>query len=85
MRKKQRDLGDEFFRVFYACAQEIPRNPFLYRKIYKDFRCTLLRRFPYAIYFRIEDDKVVVLGLFHCARNPVIIQNILRDRQQGGP
>ncbi len=83
--EKATGLGDEFLRVFYTCAQEIPRNPFLYRKIYKDFRRTLLRRFPYAIYFRIEDDKVVVFGLFHCARNPVIIQNILRDRQQGGP
>ena len=82
--EKATGLGDEFLRGFYACAQEIPRNPFLYRKIYKDFRRTLLRRFPYAIYFSIEDDKVVVFGLFHCARNPAIIQNILRDRQQGG-
>jgi hypothetical protein len=42
----------------------------IYKKVYGDFRRLLLRRFPYAIYFVIENDEVIVTGLFHCARNP---------------
>ena len=77
-------LGEEFLRLFYACVQDIPHNPFLYRKIENDFRRLLLRRFPYAIYFRIEEDQIIVFGLFHCARDPKFIQGSLNDRNITG-
>lgn len=77
---KANGLGEEFLRVFYACAVDILHNPLLYRKVYKDFRRRLLRRFPYAIYFRIEKQQIVVFGLFHCARSPAVVKRELRDR-----
>lgn len=78
--EKGRGLGEEFLRVFYACANEIPRNALLYQKVYGDFRRRLLRRFPYAIYFRIEKSEIIVSGLFHCARDPRSIRSKLSDR-----
>ena len=78
--EKAHGLGGEFLRIFYACAREIPRNPLLYSKVYREFRRRLLRRFPYAIYFRIEDETVIVFGLFHCARDPRTIRAQLRGR-----
>ncbi len=74
-------LGEEFLRVLYACSEELARHPQVYAKVHKDFRRRLLRRFPYAIYFRIEGDYVVVFGLFHCARDPRRLRRELRDRQ----
>lgn len=79
---KSPGLGEEFLRIFYACAKEIPRNPLLYPKVYRDFRRRLLRRFPYAIYFMIKDNQIIVIGLFHCARDPRIIRTTLRDREK---
>jgi len=79
---KSLGLGEEFLRIFYACAEEIPRNPFLYPKIHNEFRRRMLRRFPYAIYFMIKDDEIIVLGLFHCARDPRTIRMKLRDREE---
>ena len=76
-KKKAVGLGEEFLRVFYACAREILRNPLLHQKVYKDFRRRLLKRFPYAIYFRIERRQVVIFGLFHCARSPAILKKEL--------
>ncbi|MBW1820916.1 MAG: type II toxin-antitoxin system RelE/ParE family toxin, partial [Deltaproteobacteria bacterium] len=67
--EKALGLGEEFLRMFYACANEILRNALLYRKVYGDFRRRLLWRFPYAIYFRIEGNEIIVFGLFHCARD----------------
>jgi len=80
--KKATGLGEEFLRVFYAGASEISRNPLLYRKVHKDFRRRLLKRFPYAIYFSIEEQQVVVFGLFHCARNPAVLKRELQDRER---
>ncbi len=77
-------LGEEFLRMFYARAGEIPQNPLLYAKAHGEFRRRLLRRFPYAIYFRIEGDEIVVFGLFHCARDPRTIRRKLRAREEPG-
>ena len=79
---KSPGLGEEFLRVFYACTSEIPRNPLLYPKVYSEFRRRLLRRFPYAIYFMIKEDQVVVIGLFHCARDPRTVRKKLQDREK---
>jgi plasmid stabilization system protein ParE len=75
-------LGEEFLRVFYACAGEIQRNPKLYIKVHGEFRRRLLRRFPYSIYFRIEDDTIIIFGVFHCARDPRTVGTKLRNRNK---
>jgi toxin ParE1/3/4 len=79
--RKAPGLGEGFLRVFYACSEELTRNPQIYPKVHKEFRRRLLRRFPYAIYFRIEGDLVVVFGLFHCARDPRRLRRELGKRQ----
>lgn len=79
---KSSGLGGEFLRMFYACAGDITRNPLLYQKVHKEFRRCLLRRFPYAIYFIINNDRIIVTGLFHCAREPRAIEMKLRDRRE---
>jgi hypothetical protein len=78
--RKSPGLGEEFLRMFYARADEILRNPLLYPRVHNEFRRCLLRRFPYAIYFLIEGDQVVVFGLYHCARDPRFIKKRLRER-----
>lgn len=79
---KSPGLGEEFLRMFYACSSELLRNPMLYPKVYNEFKRRLLRRFPYAIYYVVEDDRIVVFGLFHCARDPRTIKTKLRYRQK---
>jgi toxin ParE1/3/4 len=79
---KSPGLGEDFLRLFYACANEIPRNPLLYPRVYGEFRRRLLRRFPYAIYFMLIEDLVVVIGLFHCARAPRTVRKKLKGREK---
>jgi plasmid stabilization system protein ParE len=31
----------------------------------------LLRKFPYALYYLVDDDRIVVLACFHQRRNPL--------------
>jgi toxin ParE1/3/4 len=79
---KSPGLGEEFIRMFFACVGEIPKNPLLYQKVHSEFRRRLLRRFPYAIYFMMREDQMIVVGLFHCARDPRTIRMKLRDREE---
>ena len=74
-------LGEDFLRTFYADAGKLSENPLMYPTLHLQFRRRLLRRFPYAIYFITEEWKVVVCGLFHCARDPQGIQSLLQYRQ----
>ncbi|KJU84634.1 plasmid stabilization system protein [Candidatus Magnetobacterium bavaricum] len=60
--------------VFYTHLSEISSNPLLYPKVYNGFRRCFLKKFPYAIYFMIEDTNIIEFGLFHCARNPDMIK-----------
>ncbi len=78
--QKSKGLGEEFLRIFYANAMELTHNPFLYPKIYKDFRRRLLKRFPFAIYYILKSDEIIVYGLFHTARNPKVMKKILSNR-----
>jgi len=77
---KSPGLGEEFLRVFYACAGEIAHNPLIYPQVHNEFRRRLLRRFPYALYFQVNDDQLIVFGVFHCARDPRTIKEQLTNR-----
>lgn len=77
---KSAGLGEDFLRMFYAKAAELSRNPLIFQKVYKGFRRGLLRRFPYAIYFTITNRTIIVIGLFHCARDPQGVSEALQSR-----
>jgi len=78
---KSPGLGEEFLRIFYAYAFNISRNPLMYPIVHNRFRRCLLKRFPYAIYFTIEENRIIVFGLFHCARDPRTINTKLQKRR----
>lgn len=79
---KSTGLGEEFLRIFYASADELLRNPLFYLKVHKEYRRRLLRRFPYAIYFKVKENQIIVIGLFHCVRDPRTTQLKLQARTE---
>jgi hypothetical protein len=73
-------LGHELLRCYFAAVAIAHREPLLFRKVYRDFRRVLLDRFPYALYFRIEQQTVVIFLLIHGGRNPALMRRTLRER-----
>jgi plasmid stabilization system protein ParE len=67
---KAEGLGTEFVRAVDASLASIERNPRMYAVVHNDARRALLRRFPYGIFYVLEDDKIVVLACFHASRDP---------------
>jgi toxin ParE1/3/4 len=63
-------LGSDFLLNVDAALQAILRNPEQFPLVHKTIRRTLIRRFPYQIFFVLETSRIVVLAVFHAKRNP---------------
>jgi plasmid stabilization system protein ParE len=48
--------------------------PLQFPVILRDVRRAVLNRFPYALYFFIEPETVVVIAFLHTSRNPTLWQ-----------
>ena len=48
----------------------IGRMPELHAEIYMGVRRTFIHQFPYAVFYRVEDDQVVVIAVLHTRRDP---------------
>lgn len=69
--ESQRDgLGDEFLECVEEALQKIDLMPEMYRVVDYGIRRAFTDRFPFTIYYRIEANDVVVLGVLHSRRDP---------------
>ncbi|HEU4510631.1 MAG TPA: type II toxin-antitoxin system RelE/ParE family toxin [Pyrinomonadaceae bacterium] len=67
---EQEGLGAEFLREVRAAYNRILDGPFKYQELRSGIRRALTRRFPYAIYFTVEDDVILVIAVLDTARDP---------------
>lgn len=65
-------LGSEFMLVLDATFNSILRNHDLYPEVHRNVHRALTRRFPFAIFFVVEETRIIVLSVFHVKRNPRI-------------
>ena len=68
--ERSEGLGLEFLRVADACLSGVQRNPAAYQIVHEQVRRALLRKFPYALFYLVTEDTVVVLACFHVKRSP---------------
>lgn len=67
-------LGLEFLAEIERLIHRIASNPEQFPLLYRDVRKAVARRFPYCVYFRERNQHIVVLAIFHSARNPAVWQ-----------
>lgn len=63
-------LGAVFAAAVETTITAILQDPLAYPRVKGDTRRALVRRFPYAVYFRPIDDEIIVLAVMHGRRNP---------------
>jgi toxin ParE1/3/4 len=61
-------LGDELLVEIRAAILFLETDPASRPFYYKDFRRVLTRRFPYKLFYRVQDDYVVVFRILHAKR-----------------
>jgi plasmid stabilization system protein ParE len=67
-------LGDEFEEQVQAVLDRIAALPELHQCVLNDIRRTVVRRFPYLVYYRVKGNCIRVISVFHARRNPTIWQ-----------
>jgi plasmid stabilization system protein ParE len=64
-------LGEDFLTSVDACLESIRRKPEVYPVVHETYRRSLIRRFPYAIFYEYAaGEAVTVYAVFHTSRNP---------------
>jgi plasmid stabilization system protein ParE len=63
-------LGEEFLSSVDACVESIRRRPEMYIVVHEGYRRSLLRRFPYAVFYESSEMKVTIYAVFHNSRDP---------------
>jgi toxin ParE1/3/4 len=75
---KRIGLGHDFLLQVDAKLRLVKRDPFLFYEIYKGSRRCLINRFPYKIFYKVEDQNVVVIAVVYGGRNPKWLKQRLK-------
>ncbi|MDO6761080.1 type II toxin-antitoxin system RelE/ParE family toxin [Tamlana sp. 2_MG-2023] len=73
---KSSELAEAFKTEVNKEIDYIAEYPQHYQCKYKEFRQSLVTRFPYAIFYLFEKEKerVIVFGVLHSRRSPEIVR-----------
>jgi plasmid stabilization system protein ParE len=61
------DLGLDWLNEYDRVEAVIASNPYLYEENLLFIRRALLQRFPYTVYYRIDEEEqiIIILGILH--------------------
>lgn len=62
-------LAEEFIAEIEAALRALVRDPQRHTVYYRGFRRVFVRRFPYKLFYRLEDDRVIVSRILHARRD----------------
>ena len=67
-------LGSQFKKQTKFQINSLKNNPLGFAIRYKNYRCLLIKKFPFLIHFNVEESNKVVniYAIFHTSRNPEI-------------
>ncbi|MGA2020493.1 MAG: type II toxin-antitoxin system RelE/ParE family toxin [Candidatus Sulfotelmatobacter sp.] len=64
------ELGARFARAVESTVEAIVENPLQFQVAYRGRRRAGVRRFPYGIFFEVQEGQVLVIACLHGKRNP---------------
>jgi plasmid stabilization system protein ParE len=63
-------LGERFAQAVEAVVESIAEHPLQFPVVHRSRRRAGVRRFPYGIFFDVQEHRIVVIACFHSRRNP---------------
>lgn len=67
---RQAGLGDEFLDCVGEVLDSLRTTPERHAMVFQDLRRCIVRRFPYAVFYRVDDDQVTVVAVYDMRRDP---------------
>lgn len=71
-------LGVAFLEELGGMVQRLTENPQMYQPFGRDARRAVMRRFDYAVVYRVLPDRLQVVAVMHCRLDPA--KSIVRSR-----
>jgi plasmid stabilization system protein ParE len=66
-------LADDFVEAVDAAIFLAREQPLAFQLVHRSFRRILLHRFPYALFYYPDKDRIVVVAVLHQARDPGLL------------
>ncbi len=63
-------LGERFALAVEATVEVIAGHPLQFPVVHRGRRRAGVRRFPYGIFFEVQEHRIVVIACFHGRRDP---------------
>ena len=63
-------LGKQFLDEVAAIFTTIAKTPVMYPTVHRNTRRAVVHRFPFSVYYRVEDTEVVIVAVMHGSRDP---------------
>lgn len=68
--RQRRGLGFEFLDCIENAVKSVTENPKMYKLTYSNFRGCVIRRFPFSIFYLIENTEIIVHSVFDNRKDP---------------
>ena len=68
--RQRRGLGFDFLDCVEGAVKSILENPKMYRVYYSVYRGCVIRRFPFSVFYTIEDRNIIVHAIFDNRQDP---------------
>ena len=69
--RQRRGLGFEFLDCVESAVKLIIDKPNLYRNIYSDFKVCIIRRFPFSVFYTLEETEIIIHAVFDNRQDPI--------------
>lgn len=78
--QQKENLGEEFKKAVISEIDYIKVYPENYQLKYKELRQSLVKGFPYAIFYLFQKSKlrIIIFGVLHTIRNPEIVRKRMK-------
>lgn len=68
---QQHGLGLDFKSCVDEVISKIRHNPFIHKVTFQTVRRSVTKRFPFGVFYTIEEEKIVILAVLHARREPM--------------
>ena len=72
-------IGDYFLACLYSDIESLSIFGGIHRRVYKNLHRSLSKRFPFAIYYTVENDTVIIRAVLDCRRHPSWIRSRVKN------
>ena len=72
--RQRAGLGSRFPAAINDALDRISESPHVHAVVCDDARQAILHKFPYSVIYRVLEDSILVVAVFHSSRDPAVWQ-----------